>query len=94
VKEVEVKAEEKPANDKFEPDYSKFNLTLGASTRESDPMAIEKQPLVQIAKTIKALAKVSSIRLMTDKCIDALNFLEKIDQAVTDVSLTFERAKI
>lgn len=57
-------------------------------------MVIEKQPLVQIAKTIKALAKVNSIRLMTDKCIDALNFLERIDQAVTDVSLTFERAKI
>jgi hypothetical protein len=46
VKEVEVKAEEKPANDKFEPDYSKFNLNSGASTKESDPMAIEKQPLV------------------------------------------------
>ena len=61
VKEGDVKAEEvKVAVEtqqerKFKVDYKLFNLTSTSELRLSDPSSIEKQPMVQVAKTIKSM---------------------------------------
>lgn len=57
-------------------------------------MLADKQPLVQIAKTVKSLCKVHSMRLMIDKCTAGLSFLEKVDHAISGQYNTLEKAKI
>jgi hypothetical protein len=46
------------------PDYSKFNLAVATTIRESSPLEVESQPLAQVAKSIKSLCKILSVRLM------------------------------
>lgn len=79
------KTEEEPSKP-FMPDFSKFSLDVAIEIRESSPLEVESQPLVQVAKTIKSLCKVLSVRLMQDKFLDGLAFLAKLDEAVTGVS--------